>query len=85
MTIFSAALLLFLVMDPFGNIPFFLTALKKVDASRQKKVIIRELFIALFILICSYFPGNIYWKFCRSPNRLSLLQVESFFFLSQLR
>ncbi len=47
MTIFSAALLLFLVMDPFGNIPFFLTALKQVDTSRQKKVIIRELFIAL--------------------------------------
>ncbi len=58
MTIFSAALLLFLVMDPFGNIPFFLTALKKVDASRQKKVIIRELFIALFVLILFLFSGQ---------------------------
>ena len=58
MTIFSAALLLFLVMDPFGNIPFFLTALKKVGASRQKKVIIRELFIALFVLILFLFSGQ---------------------------
>ena len=58
MTIFSAALLLFLVMDPFGNIPFFLTALKNVDASRQKKVIIRELFIALFALILFLFSGQ---------------------------
>ena len=27
MTVFSAALLLFLVMDPFGNIPFFIIAI----------------------------------------------------------
>ena len=26
MTLFSAAVLLFLVLDPFGNIPFFLSA-----------------------------------------------------------
>ncbi len=38
MTVFSAALLLFLVMDPFGNIPFFITALKNVDPRRHKKV-----------------------------------------------
>ena len=58
MTIFSAALLLFLVMDPFGNIPFFITALKNVDAHRHKKVIIRELLIALFVLVLFLFFGQ---------------------------
>ena len=39
----SAALLLFLVMDPLGNIPLFMTTLKKVDEKRQKFVVVREL------------------------------------------
>ena len=58
MTVFSAALLLFLVMDPFGNIPFFITALKNVDSQRHKKVIIRELLIALFVLVLFLFFGQ---------------------------
>ena len=58
MTIFSAALLLFLVMDPLGNIPFFLTALKDVDARRQKTIIIPELLIALFVLVLFLFAGQ---------------------------
>ena len=40
MTIVSAAMLLFLVMDPFGNIPFFLSALKQVDPARQTRVVL---------------------------------------------
>ena len=51
MTIYSAALLLFLVMDPFSNIPFFLTALKDVEERRKKWVIARELLIALAVFM----------------------------------
>ena len=42
MTVLSAATLLFLVMDPMGNISLFLTALKNVEASRQGRVVARE-------------------------------------------
>lgn len=58
MTLFSAAILLFLVMDPLGNIPLFMTALKKVDAARQRIVVIRELLIALAVLIAFLFLGQ---------------------------
>ena len=58
MTVFSAAMLLLLVMDPFGNIPFFLSALKNVEEKRQKKIIIRELLIALTVLIIFLFAGK---------------------------
>ena len=58
MTIFSASLLLFLVMDPFGNIPFFLTALKNVEPHRQKRIIVRELLIALVVLVLFLFFGQ---------------------------
>lgn len=58
MTLISAALLLFLVMDPLGNIPLFLTALKNVESSRRLKVIIRELFIALLVMVVFLFSGQ---------------------------
>ena len=62
MTVFSAALLLFLVMDPFGNIPFFLTTLKNVNPQRQRIIIIRELLIALGVLIVFLFFGQFILK-----------------------
>ncbi|MGB7069406.1 MAG: MarC family protein [Pyrinomonadaceae bacterium] len=58
MTILSAAILLFLVMDPLGNIPLFMTALKKVDPSRQQIVVVRELIFALVLLIAFLFLGQ---------------------------
>ena len=58
MTIFSAALLLFLVMDPFGNVPLFLSVLNPIAADRRRKVIIRELLLALTALILFLFLGR---------------------------
>ena len=42
----SAVILLFLVIDPFGNIPFFITALNTVDPERHRRVVARELLVA---------------------------------------
>ena len=58
MTIFSAALLLFLVMDPFGNVPLFLSVLNPIAPDRRRKVIIRELLLALAALIIFLFLGR---------------------------
>lgn len=58
MTLFSAAFLLFLVMDPFGNIPFFIAALKAVEEGRRRRVIVRELLIALLVMILFLFSGQ---------------------------
>lgn len=51
MTIMSAALLLFLILDPLGNIPVFLSVLKPLPAQRQRVVLARELLIALMVLM----------------------------------
>lgn len=51
MTTLSAAILLFLIMDPLGNIPIFLSLLKDVAPKRRRKVMIRELLIALGVLL----------------------------------
>jgi small neutral amino acid transporter SnatA (MarC family) len=58
MTIDSAAILLFLVMDPLGNIPFFLAALKPVDPARQRRVVARELLFAYVVMVGFLFAGR---------------------------
>ena len=58
MTIYSAAIMLFLVMDPFGNIPIFLSVLSHVNPGQRGKIIVRELLIALIFLIFFLFFGK---------------------------
>jgi multiple antibiotic resistance protein len=58
MTILSAAVLLFLVLDPLGNVPFFLCVLKNVEERRRKAIILRELGIAFAILVLFLFGGR---------------------------
>ena len=54
----SSVITLALVMDGFGNIPLFITALKKVAPERRKIVLLRELGIALLIMIAFLFMGK---------------------------
>lgn len=67
MTLLSATILLFLVIDPFGNALFFLFVLKGIPPERQTRIIIRELTVALVVLIVFLFFGN---------HLLSLLQIS---------
>jgi MarC family membrane protein len=57
-SLFSAAVIIFLVLDPMGNIPLFLSALRNVDSKRHTPIIIRESFIALGFLILFLFAGR---------------------------
>jgi multiple antibiotic resistance protein len=58
MTIASAALLLFLILDPLGNIPVFLSLLKGLPPARQRVVVVRELLIALAVLMLFLWAGR---------------------------
>lgn len=58
MTIFTAALLLLLVMDPFGNVPLFLSVLNPIAPERRRRVIVRELLFALAVLLGFLFLGR---------------------------
>lgn len=60
MDIVAAATLLFLTMDPLGNIPIFLSVLEKVAPERRTRVVLRELLLALIVLLLFlYFGSNI--------------------------
>jgi multiple antibiotic resistance protein len=58
MTTLSAGIMLFLIMDPLGNIPFFLSLLKDVPPKRRRLVMVRELLIALGVLLAFLFGGQ---------------------------
>ena len=58
MEIISAATLLFLVMDPLGNIPVFLSVLEDVAPERRTRVLIRELLLAFVVLVLFLFFGQ---------------------------
>jgi multiple antibiotic resistance protein len=58
MTVYSAALLLFLVIDPLANIPFFLATLRKSEHKRRGRIILRELIIALAVMVGCLFAGR---------------------------
>jgi len=57
MTYSAAFILLFLVMDPIGNIPIFAAALRAVAPERRTRIVIRELLIALAVLVAFLFGG----------------------------
>jgi len=57
-SITSTAILIFFILDPFGNVPLLLSILKKVDKKRRSKIIIREMLIGFFILVTFLFFGE---------------------------
>jgi len=58
MSTLSAGVLLFLIMDPLGNIPLFLSILRNVAPERRRLVLVRELLIALAVLFAFLFGGR---------------------------
>ena len=58
MDTFSAAVMLFLIMDPLGNLPVFLSILRHIDPKRRRKVMMRELLFSLAIMMGFLFAGQ---------------------------
>lgn len=73
MEILSAATMLFLILDPLGNLPIVLSILKHLDPKRRRMVLIRELFFALIILMVFLFAGQGILSFLHvQPETLSI-------------
>ena len=58
MDILSAVITLFLIMDPLGNIPLFLSTLKTVSPERRQRVLVREILLAYVVLLGCLFLGS---------------------------
>lgn len=55
---FTVTFALFLLMNPIGNVPIYLALLKEIPPRRQAQIILRELAMALAILLLFQFVGQ---------------------------
>lgn len=58
MTLFSIALVLFLIMDPVGNIASYLSLVNELPTKRKMWVVVREMLIALAFMILFNYIGE---------------------------
>lgn len=58
MSLVSAATSLFFVLNSLGNVPFFVGILSNYPVKRQRKIIAREMGIALFVMLLFSFFGE---------------------------
>jgi len=56
--ILSKALQLFLVLDPIGNTGIIATLISGFSKTRQRVILIREIFVSLVILFIAFFLGS---------------------------
>ncbi len=54
----SAAVMLFLIMDPLGNLPIFASILRHIEPKKRRRVLIRELIFALLIMLLFLYAGE---------------------------
>ena len=71
--LFSATILLVLVIDAFGNVPLVVSALRHVAPSRRLAVVLRECLFAYAILMAFMFGGKTFLTLLRlSETSLSI-------------
>lgn len=81
----STAFALFLLMDPLGNVPIFISILKEVDPKRQRVIILRELLIALGIIIAFNFLGDVLLDFLHIDQSTLLIAGGIILFIISLK
>jgi multiple antibiotic resistance protein len=59
----SPIVTLFLVMDPLGNVPLFLSVLRAVDPARRRAILVREIAIAFVVLAAFLLVGGYVMRF----------------------
>lgn len=58
MSVLSVALVLFLIMDPIGNLSSYLSLTKDLDPKRHRTIVFREMLIALAVMIGFNYLGE---------------------------
>lgn len=71
--ILHLAFLFWIILDSVGNVPIFVSLLKYYEPARQRRIIMRELLIALFFMIIFLFFGHGFFTLLNvSPQSLQL-------------
>ncbi len=85
MEIISTTMIFFLIMDPLGNAPLFLSVLKDVDPDRHLKITMRELLIAYVALLVYLFAGGYILEFLNLSQEAIAISGGIILFIIALR
>jgi MarC family membrane protein len=83
--ILSTAVLLMLVIDPFGNVPLVVSTLAGVPAERRRRIILRECVFAYLILIAFMFGGRVFLELLHLSDESLTIAGGVILFLIALR
>jgi MarC family membrane protein len=83
--LFSATILLILVLDPFGNLPIVVSVLGKVPAERRGRIVLRECFFAYVILIAFMAGGRTFMQWLQLSDVSLTIAGGIILFLIALR
>lgn len=79
--ILSVSLTLFFLMDSLGNVPLFISILKDFDVKSQRRIIRRELLIALAFILGFYFFGEFFLNLIEIKHETILIAGGIILFL----
>ncbi|CCB86769.1 MULTISPECIES: MarC family protein [Parachlamydia] len=85
LSLFSITLVLFLIMDPLGNIGSFREMLKRIDPKKQKIIIMREMLIALFTMLVFNFLGEVIFEYLQVTETTVQISSGIILFLAALK
>jgi multiple antibiotic resistance protein len=83
--ILAAATMLFLIMDPLGNLPIYMSVLKTIEPKRRQIIIFRELIVALIILMVFLHSGQALLDFLKIEQETVSIAGGIILFLIALR
>jgi MarC family membrane protein len=83
--IFSASVLLLLVIDPFGNVPLVVSTLAAVPVARRRVIILRECVFAYVILLAFMFGGRAFLELLHLSDESLTIAGGVILFLIALR
>lgn len=73
-SLFTLTLILFLIMDPIGNVSSYLSLVKEIPPKRQRFIVLREMLIALIVMLLFWGIGEILFdllQMCETALRLA--------------
>jgi len=84
-SIVATSVLIFFILDPFGNVPLLLSILKNIDKQRHSKIIIREMLIGLLILLVFLFFGESFLSLFHLETQAITIAGGIIFFVISLK
>jgi MarC family membrane protein len=83
--VFSAGVLLLLVIDPFGNVPVVMATLRGCDPARRRRIVLRECLIAYAILVAFMLGGRTFLAWLQLSRESLAIAGGLILFLIALR